>query len=134
MSRFSDRGYFVKENGPVYFTEDMDQTAAWFETVMGWYSNIVEHDSAGKGSYGVVFSVPPEIEVTHLTPFTGLHLFQGKPQQGLVSFLQVQGIDQLYDYVKGNGWTQITPVEMQPWGAKTCEITTVDGCVLRVFE
>ena len=42
MSKFSEKGYFVKENAPLYITSDMDRTAKWFEDVLGWYSNIVE--------------------------------------------------------------------------------------------
>ena len=38
MSRFSEKGYVVKENAPIYMTADMDRTAKWFEDVMGWYS------------------------------------------------------------------------------------------------
>jgi len=33
MSKFSEKGYFVKENQPIYFTTDMDKTAKWFEEV-----------------------------------------------------------------------------------------------------
>ena len=31
MSRFIDRGYVVRETGPVYYTQDMDKTVEWFE-------------------------------------------------------------------------------------------------------
>lgn len=31
MSKFSEKGYFVKENAPVYLTSDMDKTAKWFD-------------------------------------------------------------------------------------------------------
>lgn len=72
MSRFSEKGYFVKENAAIYLTPDMDRTAKWFEDVMGWYSNIVERDSQGRGRYGVVFDILPEVEATHLCP---LHRF-----------------------------------------------------------
>ena len=51
MSRFSEKGYFVKENSPIYFTEDMGKTIKWFEEVMGWYSNVVEKDDGGNGLY-----------------------------------------------------------------------------------
>ena len=44
MSKFSEKGYFVKENAPIYLTMDMEKTAKWFEDVLGWYSNIVETD------------------------------------------------------------------------------------------
>lgn len=34
MRRFTDKGYHVKENAPVYFTKDMERTAKWFEEVL----------------------------------------------------------------------------------------------------
>ena len=77
MSRFSEKGYVVKENAPIYLTLDMDKTAKWFEDVLGWYSNIVERDSSGKGCYGVVFDMVPEVELVHLAPFTGFQMFCG---------------------------------------------------------
>lgn len=134
MSRFSEKGYFVKENAAIYLTHDMDKTAKWFEQVMGWYSNIVERDSLGRGQYGVVFDIPPEVEATHLSPFTGFQMFAGESMGGEISFMQVQGIDNLYKYITGKGWNDITPVEVQPWGGKVCRVTTVDGYVIRIFE
>ena len=59
MSRFVEKGYFVKENAPVYLTDNMERTARWFEETLGWYSNIVERDSNGCGTYGVVFDMLP---------------------------------------------------------------------------
>ena len=34
VSRFMEKGYFVKENAPVYLALDMDRTAKWFEEVL----------------------------------------------------------------------------------------------------
>ncbi len=134
MSRFSEKGYYVRENAAIYLTPDMDRTAKWFEEVMGWYSNIVERDSNGRGQYGVVFDTPPEIEATHLAPFTGFQMFAGEPDGGEISFMQVQGIESLYEHVTKSGWDKITPVEVQPWGGKVCRVTTIDGYVIRIFE
>lgn len=134
MSRFSEKGYFVRENAPIYLTPDMDRTAKWFEKVMGWYSNIVERDGSGCGQYGVVFDIPPEVEAAHLAPFTGFQMFAGRPAGGEISFMQVHGIDGLYKYVTGRGWKDITPVEVQPWGGKVCLVTTIDGYTIRIFE
>ena len=36
--------------------------------------------------------------------------------------------------VKGNGWEEISPVTHQPWGARLCSVTTVDGSMLNFFE
>ncbi|MDE7405658.1 MAG: hypothetical protein K2M89_02140 [Clostridiales bacterium] len=134
MSKFSEKGYFVKENAPIYLTEDMDKTVRWFEEVMGWYSNIVERDDAGNGCYGVVFDILPEIEITHLAPFTGFQLFKDKPEPRAISFMQVQDIDKMYAYIKSKGWDKITKVVTQPWGGKTCSITTIDGYIINVFQ
>lgn len=120
MSRFSEKGYYVKENAPIYLTQDMDRTAEWFETIMGWYSNIVERTPEGCGCYGVVFDMIPEIEAVHLAPFTGFQLFCGEPDNKVISFMQVSGIERLHEYILSNGWEHITDVITQPWGGKTC--------------
>lgn len=134
MSRFSEKGYFVKENAAIYLTPDMDKTAHWFEEILGWYSNIVERDDQGRGQYGVVFDILPEVESTHLAPFTGFQMFTGHPVGNEISFMQVQGIDNLYKHVTDKGWEGITPVKVHPWGGKVCQITTIDGYVIRIFE
>ena len=134
MSKFSEKGYVVKENAPIYLTEDMDKTVKWFEDVLGWYSNIVERDDNGNGCYGVVFDMLPEVELVHLAPFTGFQIFCGTPEPCMFSFMQVKGIDKMYDYVKSNGWEKITEVVTQPWGGKTCSLTTIDGYIINIFE
>ena len=134
MSRFSEKGYYAKENAPVYLTRDMDRTAKWFEDVLGWYSNIVERDSNNKGCYGVVFDMLPEVEAVHLAPFTGFQMFCGEPQPHAISFMQVNGIEKMHDYITSTGWNNITKVETQPWGGKTCSLTTIDGYIINIFE
>ena len=132
--KFTERGYLVKETGPVYQTLDMDKTVLWFEDVLGWYAHIDERDSEGKGLYGCVYDLPHEFEQTHLAPFTGIHLFSGKPTNRLVAFMRVTNIERLYAIVRKSGWQQITDVQLQPWGSKVCTITTIDGTLLRFFE
>jgi AraC family transcriptional regulator len=134
MSHFSDRGYVVTETGPVYFTKDMDKTVRWFEETLGWYYVIDERNDKGAGMYGCVYNIPQEIEILHIAPFTGIHLMYGEPKSELVALMRVQSIDKLYSYVRQSGWEQITEVTQQPWGARLCSITTVDGCELRFFE
>ncbi len=112
MSRFSEKGYVVKENAPIYLTEDMDKTAKWFEDVLGWYSNVVERDGNGKGCYGVVFDMLPDVELVHLAPFTGFQMFCGKSEPRTLSFMQVKGIEKMHAYVKSKGWSKITDVIM----------------------
>lgn len=134
MSRFSEKGYYVKENAPVYFTKNMDNTVKWFEDILGWFGNIVERDEQENGCYGAVFEILPEVEITHLAPFTGIHMFFGEPENRVISFMQVQGIEKMHQYITSKGWDKITEIVIQPWGGKTCELTTLDGYVIRIFE
>ena len=134
MSRFGEKGYYVKENATVYFAKNMDDTVKWFEDILGWYSNIVERDEQGRGCYGAVFEMIPEVEKTHMAPFTGFHMFYGEPSKEVISFMQVQGIEKMHEYITAKGWDKITEIVHQPWGGKTCEITTIDGYIIRIFE
>lgn len=134
MSDFSERGYVVKETGAVYYTQDMDRTLKWFKEVLGWYGQIEARDECNAGLYGCVSNIPVEIEVLHISPFTGIHLFKGEPLKMMVGFMLVQGIEKLYDFVKKNGWSQITGIITEPWGGKTCEVITIDGSILKFFE
>jgi AraC family transcriptional regulator len=134
MNDFTKRGYVVKETGAVYYTQDMDKTLKWFKEVLGWYGQIEARDEAGVGLYGCANQLPIEIEALHISPFTGIHMFKGDPLQMMVGFMLVQGVEKLYEFVKNNGWNQITEVISEPWGGKTCEVTTIDGSVLKFFE
>lgn len=134
LNDFTKRGYVVKEAGAVYYTQDMDKTLKWFKEVLGWYGQIDARDENGIGTYGCVNNLPIEIEVLHVAPFTGTHLFKGEPLQRMVGFMLVQGIEQLYEFVKKSGWTQITEIITEPWGGKTCGVTTIDGSELTFFE
>jgi AraC family transcriptional regulator len=134
MSKYSERGYVVRENGPIYFCRDMDKTLEWFDKVLGWYGDVVARDENGIGEYGCVFDYPGEVAVAHITPFRGFHLFTGEPVKGWAGMMMVDGVDALYKHVRDNGWDQITEVTLQSWGARECRVTTPDGCVLRFFE
>ncbi|NLO48114.1 MAG: helix-turn-helix domain-containing protein [Clostridiales bacterium] len=134
VKTYSERGYYVRENAPVYLTEDMDKSCKWFRDVLGWYGEVVARDEKGIPEYGCVFDYPGEMIVANLTPFKGIHMFTGKPSGGVVGFILIQGIEAFYNLVKENGWDQITDIRQVPWGAKECRITTIDGCVLRISE
>lgn len=134
MNEFSERGYVVKETGAVYYTQDMDRTVKWFIEVLGWYGQIEARDENNLGTYGCVNNIPIEFEALHIAPFTGIHMFKGEPLKMMVGFMLVQGVEQLYRFVKKNGWNHITEVQEQPWGGKTCSVTTIDGSILTFFE
>ena len=134
MQSYSERGYYVRENAPVYFTPDLEKTCAWFREVLGWYGDIAGRSSDGAAQYGCVFDYPGELIVAGLSPFRGIHLFRGEATKGVVGFIMVQGLKKFRQFVLENSWQQISEIEPQPWGANECRVTTIDGCILRFFE
>lgn len=117
---------------PVYLTRDMDKTCKWFRDVLGWYGDTCARDDSGAGIYGCVFDYPGEIFES--IPQRGFYLFKGSPVQDVIGFIGVKGLEKLHKLVKDNGWSQISDITVQDWGAKECQVTTIDGCVLRFHE
>lgn len=134
MQKLTERGYAVKENGPIYYTKNMDKTAKWFEEVLGWYAGIDQRNENGDGTYGCVLPLPGEISSMALMPFNGFHMFYGEPSTQAVAFMRVDNIEKLYSFVKKNGWSKISEIESQHWGGKECNVTTIDGGVMRFFQ
>lgn len=134
MKRLKERGYAVKENGPVYYTKDMDRTAKWFEEVLGWYAGIDQRNDKGNGTYGCLLPFPGEISSMTLMTFNGFHMFYGEPSNQTVAFMRVDNIEKLYTYIKKNGWDEISEIETQPWGGKECDVITIDGGIMRFFQ
>ena len=134
MQRAKERGYAVKENGPVYYTMDMDRTAKWFEATLGWYAAIDQRNDKGEGTYGCILPFPFEVSNMTLAPFNGFQMFYGKPSNEVVSFMRVDNIENLHSFVKKSGWDKISEIVVQPWGGKECSVTTVDGGVMRFFQ
>jgi len=134
MKNLQNRGYQVRDAAPVYFTEDMERTVAWFEQVLGWYSQIDERDKEGKGTYGYVLSVPLFMESAGLVPFVGVHLFRGASVPTTLTFMRVSGIDRMRAHILDSGWTKVTDIVTESWGANTMGITTPDGYLLRCYE
>lgn len=134
MQTLQTRGYTVKENGPVYYTLDMDRTVTWFRDVLGWYGNIDARDEAGKGTYGCLTPIPAELVSMKISSFNGVHMYYGEPAERVVAFPLVEGIDQLVAFVRANGWPDVTDVQSEPWGGRVCTVKTIDGSLIRFFE
>ena len=134
MNDLQKRGYLVKETGAVYYSQDLDRTLAWFTDVLGWYGQIDARDDNSVGLYGCVNNIPIEFESLGLAPFTGIHLFRGKTEPRMVGFMKVEGIEKLHTYVLERGLKEITPIVTEPWGSRSCVVTTIDGCQLKFFE
>jgi AraC family transcriptional regulator len=134
MTELTKRGYMVKENGPIYYTQNMDDTVKWFKDILGWYGGIDDRDEKGMGIYGCVLPIPGELIHMKIARFNGMHLFPGEPTKRVAGFVLIEGIDKFHSFVRENGWEEITEITHQPWGARLCSVTTIDGTILNIFE
>lgn len=134
MKNLKDRGYAVMENGPVYYTRNMDGTVKWFEDTLGWFGGIDARDADGAGTYGCLLPFPGELVHMKLATFNGIHMFRGAPSDRLVAFIPVDSIEGLRNKVASSGWDKIGGIADEPWGARSCDVTTIDGSIMRFFE
>lgn len=132
--KIKQRGYTVGQVGPVYLTNHMERTAQWFEEVLGWYAGIETRDEKGNPTYGCAMPFNGELVHLGITKFNGFFLLPGEPEPILLSLAGVNGIDNLYAHVKNSGWNEVSEIRTENWGARTCDVTTVDGYILRFFE
>lgn len=130
MKDLSKRGYTVKNNGAIYYTKNMDKTSNWFADVLGWYAGVDARDEEGIGTYGCVLPFPGELVHLKIAEFNGFHMFYGEPSKRVILFTNVDNIESFYSFVKENGWEEITDIKEQPWGGRTCNVTTIDGSII----
>ncbi|MCL2461865.1 MAG: hypothetical protein FWF44_04305 [Defluviitaleaceae bacterium] len=130
---YIDRGYYVRENEPIYVCRDMDKTIGWFRDVLGWFGGVLARDENGEGVYGGVSDYPPELAMTRAFP-VGFQLGKGEPVKGMVGFIHVNGLARLREYVLNNAWRQISEIQAMPYGVSECYVTTIDGSVIGFCE
>ena len=125
-------GHAVIENAAIYYTDDMDATLQWFESVLGWSGVIEARDESGKGAYGLVLPNLQAYAAGKRSPY--MQLMLGTPSETVVGFIKVWGLSNLRQRAVEKGWKQLTKIERQPWGADLFIMTTCDGSLLRFYE
>jgi len=129
LEKYGERGYYVTFLMPSYLTKDMDKTSEWFRDVLGWFGGTIARNDKEEGTYGCIYDYPGEIFGT-INPQRGFYMFHGEPSQGIVGYMHAD-IDNLYKFVKGNGWNKITEPSDNGYGGRGCAVTTIDGSILR---
>ena len=69
QEKIKQRGYTVGNVSSVYLTSDMDQTAKWFEEVLGWYAGVEVRDGDGNPTYGCAMPFSGELVQLGVTSF-----------------------------------------------------------------
>ena len=132
MKDLKDRAYSVNGCHLFYHTMDMDRTAKWFVDILGWYAGVETRD--GNEIYGTAMPFPGELVHMDIVKFRGIMFAKGEPSKRTIGYINTKGIDDFYNYVTNNGWTEITKPEKQFWGGTTSVVTTIDGTKLMFAE
>ena len=125
-------GYFVLENAAIYYTNDMDATVKWFEKVLGWSGVIEAKDKAGNGTYGLIVPHMKASSLGNRSPY--MQLLRGESLKSVTGFIKVWGLINLRQRAIDNGWTKMTPLEEQHWGANLFTMTTCDDSLIQFYE
>lgn len=129
---YETRGYEVLENGPIYFTMNIDRTIEWFEKVLGWYGTVDARDAEGNAIFAGIVPVPKAITEERGLTYIGYSLFVGEPSDRIVGYVIVNDLDRVHKLVVQSDWTEFTDIISQPWGGKEFSVTTVDGSMIRI--
>jgi predicted enzyme related to lactoylglutathione lyase len=125
-------GYYIRNNSAIYYTLDMEATLEWFNKVLGWPGIIEAKDEAGNGVYGLILPHDKSTIPGNGGPY--MEMMRGEPVKPLAAMIQVWGVDSLRQRALDSGWTQVTPVNKTPWGARLFDMTTCDGSLLQFYE
>lgn len=129
---YESRGYVVLENGPVYYTKDMDRTIEWFENVLGWYGTVDARAEDGTAIFAGIAPISNEITEEKNLTYLGFSLLGGEPTERVAAFFVVDQAKVVYDYVIKSGWKDYTELVEQPWGGTEFTVKTIDGSILRI--
>lgn len=125
------KGYRVLENGPIYYTNDMDIIVTWFREVLGWIANVDLRNKSGDGLYGCAIPIPEDIVSEKMTSYMGFTLLNGEPVKRVIGYITVDHVENIHDYIVLSGWKKITDIVHRPWGARECSVTTPDGGIIK---
>ena len=124
---YESRGYAVLENGPIYYSQNIDKTIEWFENVLGWYGTVDARDEEGTPLFAGIAPIPNRITEEKKLTYIGYNVLVGEPSKQLVGYFVVDNVQNTYNYVVKSKWEDYTEVVEQPWGGKEFTVTTIDG-------
>jgi uncharacterized glyoxalase superfamily protein PhnB len=133
--------YAVEKVEVILTVPSIEETAAWYERVLGWSAHYDTFDAQGRCSFGSVMLGDMEAVVGEGAPFTGMNLsrFDGDPDAygepaHFTALIRVDDVDSVYARVVESGVTPSSAPANQPWGGRTFWMRDVNGFVLNFFQ
>ena len=110
----------------------VEDTAAWYERILGWKGHFDTFDEAGQCLFGSV--------MLRERPFVGFNLARSVESEALgkcnhcSSWIYVQDVDAIYSRAVEQGWSVETEIANQFWGERLFRLRDVNGNQLVVVQ
>jgi predicted enzyme related to lactoylglutathione lyase len=133
--------YRVEKVEVILTVPSIEETAAWYERVLGWTAHYDTFDEQGRCLFGSVMLGDVEAVMREEAPFTGMNLsrFQGdvasygEPAH-FIALIRVDDVDALYARVVERGVAPGSPPRSEPWGGRTVMIRDPNGFTLNFYQ
>jgi uncharacterized glyoxalase superfamily protein PhnB len=131
-------GYRVTTIEIVMSVPSVEETAEWYERVLGWKAEFDTFDEGGRCAFGSVYLPAPEDEGVAEAPFRGFNLSRHgagaegyeKGERYFTALVQVDDADAVYERAVGAGAVVDGPPQDQPWRMRTFGMKDLNGFVL----
>lgn len=135
-------GYGVEKVELLLSVPSIEETAEWYERVLGWEALLLAHDAQGKCTYGTVHMPSPEEAFLDVPPLRGFNLATfgvdpatyGTGNRNLVITVTVDDVDAVYERAAANGAEVPEPPQDRPWGMRTFNMSDLNGFVLTFMQ
>ena len=116
---------FTKFVEVVLTVPSIEDTAAWYERILGWKAACDTFDEDGKCSFGSVSGAKDCY--FNLARYTPRETPYAKDHPNVTFYINVDDVDATYRRVTANGWKVDHPPETQFWGGRTFTIRDLNG-------
>ncbi len=110
----------------------IEDTAAWYERILGWKGHFDTFNEAGQCLFGSV--------LLNESPPVGFNLSLSGESKALEqcnhcsSWIYVEDVDVIYRRVMGQGWPVETAIENQIWGERLFKLRDLNGNQLIIAQ
>lgn len=133
--------YTLQRIDVVLTVPSIEETAAWYERVLGWTAHYDTFDAQGRCAFGSVMLGDVEAVMREDAPFTGMNIsrLQGDPASygepaHFTALIRVDNVDALYARVVENGVTPASPPRNEPWGGRAFGMRDLNGFALNFYQ
>ena len=124
--------YSVDKVELILTVPSIEETAAWYERVLGWESDYDAYDAEGHCTFGSV--------ARDRVAWRGINLGRApagpysNKDSNLTVFIQVDDVDTVYARVIDSGVTPDADLEDQSWGGRTFSLRDLNGFHLTIWQ